>query len=208
MKARCLEQFSSNISPSPRERGYGRRKVGCDRPLRGRRRPRAEEDLPALQAMVRSGELDEPVIGVARSERRLEQWTALVRDSLEKQVGVDVQAFASLSDCSGTSEATTMTRRPSSVAQRARCRRTASVLSGHPPQPVRHRRRRAGKVGLRRRAPAWSSKSLSAETSRRRRRSTAHSTPISPSRPFSASTITWKGIGPEPDLLPLRQSAD
>lgn len=53
--------------------------------------------IPALQAMVRSGQLDAPVIGVARRERSLEQWTARVRDSLEKQIGVDVQAFAKLS---------------------------------------------------------------------------------------------------------------
>ena len=53
--------------------------------------------FPALQAMVRRGQLDVPVIGVARREWSLEQWTAQVRDSLEKQAGVDVQAFAKLS---------------------------------------------------------------------------------------------------------------
>ena len=53
--------------------------------------------FPALQAMVRSGQLDVPVIGVARREWSLEQWTARVRDSLEQQIGVDVQAFAKLS---------------------------------------------------------------------------------------------------------------
>ena len=53
--------------------------------------------FPALQAMVRSGQLDVPVIGVARREWSLEQWTARVRDSLEKHIAVDVQAFAKLS---------------------------------------------------------------------------------------------------------------
>jgi glucose-6-phosphate 1-dehydrogenase len=53
--------------------------------------------FPALQAMVRSGQLDVPVIGVARREWSLEQWTARVRDSLEKHIEVDVQAFAKLS---------------------------------------------------------------------------------------------------------------
>jgi glucose-6-phosphate 1-dehydrogenase len=51
----------------------------------------------ALQAMVRRDHLGVPVIGVARREWNLEQWTAQVRDSLEKHVGVDVQAFAKLS---------------------------------------------------------------------------------------------------------------
>jgi glucose-6-phosphate 1-dehydrogenase len=53
--------------------------------------------FPALQAMIRRGRLDMPVIGVARSEWTLEQFKARARDSLEKHGGVDPAAFAKLS---------------------------------------------------------------------------------------------------------------
>jgi glucose-6-phosphate 1-dehydrogenase len=53
--------------------------------------------FPALQAMVRRGHLDVPVIGVARREWNVAQWTARIRDSLEQHVGVDEQAFTKLS---------------------------------------------------------------------------------------------------------------
>ena len=40
---------------------------------------------PALKAMVKRGTLDVPVIGVARSGWKLEQFQERVRDSLEKR---------------------------------------------------------------------------------------------------------------------------
>ena len=52
--------------------------------------------FPALQAMVRRGDLKESVIGVAKTERTPEQIRATVRESLEKHGGVDPQALASL----------------------------------------------------------------------------------------------------------------
>src|SRR5947207_14249375 len=53
--------------------------------------------FPALQAMVRRGHLDVPVIGVARSAWSLDQFRQRVHDSLEKHGGVDSDAFDKLS---------------------------------------------------------------------------------------------------------------
>src|SRR5215831_19241827 len=53
--------------------------------------------FPALQAMVRHANLDIPVIGVGRREWSLDQFQHRVRDSLEKNGGVDASAFAKLS---------------------------------------------------------------------------------------------------------------
>ncbi|MEX5214143.1 MAG: glucose-6-phosphate dehydrogenase [Nitrospiraceae bacterium] len=53
--------------------------------------------FPALQAMIRRGQLDIPVIGVAKSEWNLDQLKMRIHDSLEKSGGVDVSAFAKLS---------------------------------------------------------------------------------------------------------------
>ena len=52
--------------------------------------------FPALQAMVRRGQLDVPVVGVARSGWGLDQLKERARDSLEHHGGVDEQAFARL----------------------------------------------------------------------------------------------------------------
>ncbi len=54
--------------------------------------------FPALQALVRTGRLDVPIIGVAKAGWNLEQLRARARDSLEKfGGGVDPTAFAKLS---------------------------------------------------------------------------------------------------------------
>ena len=53
--------------------------------------------FPALQAMVKRGHLDVPVIGVARSPWTLDQLRQRVRESLEKHGGVDAIAFEKLS---------------------------------------------------------------------------------------------------------------
>ena len=52
--------------------------------------------FPSLQAMVKRGHLNEPVIGVAKSGWNLKQLQARVRDSLEKHGGVDAAAFEKL----------------------------------------------------------------------------------------------------------------
>jgi glucose-6-phosphate 1-dehydrogenase len=52
--------------------------------------------FPALQAMVRRGHLNGPVIGVAKAGWTLEQFKARARDSVEKHGGIDAAAFAKL----------------------------------------------------------------------------------------------------------------
>ena len=52
--------------------------------------------FPALQAMVKRGRLNAPVIGVAKSGWNLDQLRARARDSLEKHGGVDPAAFEKL----------------------------------------------------------------------------------------------------------------
>ena len=52
--------------------------------------------FPALQAMVKRGKLNVPVIGVGRSAENLEQFRAHVHESLKAHGGVDPQAFESL----------------------------------------------------------------------------------------------------------------
>ena len=49
--------------------------------------------FPALQAMVKRGHLDVPVVGVAKAGWNLDQLRARARDSLEKHGGVDPPAF-------------------------------------------------------------------------------------------------------------------
>src|SRR5262249_39360600 len=53
--------------------------------------------FPALQAMVKRGTLNVPVIGVAKADWNLEQFRARVYDSLEKHGGVDRAAFEKFS---------------------------------------------------------------------------------------------------------------
>jgi glucose-6-phosphate 1-dehydrogenase len=58
----------------------------------------AEKQIfPALQALVRHGHLEVPVIGVARRDWSLEQFRAHARESIEKHGDVDEAAFAKLS---------------------------------------------------------------------------------------------------------------
>jgi len=49
--------------------------------------------FPALQAMVKRGRLDVPVVGVAKAGWNVEQFRARVKDSLEKHGGIDPPAF-------------------------------------------------------------------------------------------------------------------
>ena len=52
--------------------------------------------LPALQAMVRLGRLNAPVIGVAKADWNLDHLKARARDSVEKHGGLDSSAFDKL----------------------------------------------------------------------------------------------------------------
>lgn len=51
---------------------------------------------PALQALVQRGELNVPIIGVARTGWNLDRLRARVRDSLEQHGGIDRHAFTKL----------------------------------------------------------------------------------------------------------------
>ncbi len=53
--------------------------------------------FPSLQSMVRRGNLNVPVIGVAKAGWNLDQFKARARDSVEKHGGLDAAAFAKLS---------------------------------------------------------------------------------------------------------------
>src|SRR5258708_18240471 len=50
----------------------------------------------ALQAMVKRGSLNVPVIGVAKAGWNLDQLKARAKDSLEKHGGLDPEAFGKL----------------------------------------------------------------------------------------------------------------
>ncbi len=52
--------------------------------------------FPALQAMLKRGHLDVPVIGVAKAGWNLDQFRARAHDSLEKHGGIDAAAFERL----------------------------------------------------------------------------------------------------------------
>lgn len=52
--------------------------------------------FPALQAMIKRGHLDVPVIGVARSARNVDELRARARASLEQHGGLDPAAFDKL----------------------------------------------------------------------------------------------------------------
>src|SRR5262245_49003426 len=54
--------------------------------------------FPALQALIKRGKLDVPVIGVAKSNWNLDQLRARARDSLENHGGLDPDAYARLCD--------------------------------------------------------------------------------------------------------------
>src|SRR5438132_14367328 len=53
--------------------------------------------FPALQALIRGGHLDMPIIGMARADWTLDKLRDRARDSLEHNGGVDTGAFAKLS---------------------------------------------------------------------------------------------------------------
>src|SRR5262245_53737939 len=52
--------------------------------------------FPALQAMVKRGHLNVPVVGVAKAGWTIDQFRARARESLEKHGGIDPAAFDKL----------------------------------------------------------------------------------------------------------------
>src|SRR5450432_3259193 len=53
--------------------------------------------FPALQALIRAGQLDMPIIGMARAGWTLDKLRDRARDSLEHNGGIDAAAFEKLS---------------------------------------------------------------------------------------------------------------
>ena len=52
--------------------------------------------FPSLQAMVKRGTLNMPIVGVAKSDWNIDQFRARAKDSLEKHAGIDRVAFDKL----------------------------------------------------------------------------------------------------------------
>src|SRR5882672_484035 len=52
--------------------------------------------FPALHSLIKRGQLDVPILGVARSGWSLDELKARARDSIEKHGGIDPAAFAKL----------------------------------------------------------------------------------------------------------------
>ena len=110
--------------------------------------------FPALQAMVKHGHLDVPVIGVAKAGWDLDQLKARARDSLEearrRRRGGLRQALRP------AALRRRRLQRPGDVPgppQGARRGPAPGALPRHPAQPVRHGRRATRQVGLRRGRP-------------------------------------------------------
>ncbi len=97
--------------------------------------------FPSLQAMVKRGNLNVPVIGVAKAGWNLDQLKARAKDSLEKHGGLDPAAFEKLSgllryvDGDYNDPATFQALRKELGAGA-----TPGLLSGHSAGRVRHRR--------------------------------------------------------------------
>ena len=147
--------------------------------------------FPSLQAMVRRGHLNVPVIGVAKAGWNLDQLKARARDSVEKHGGLDPEAFAKLCrllhyvDGDYQDPATFAALRKELARPSARPTTSPSrpCCSGWSWNSLASRGARAA------RASSW--KSPSAGTSPRRGPSIASCWATSTSRRSSASTITW-----------------
>ncbi len=94
--------------------------------------------FPSLQAMIKRGHLDVPVIGVAKAGWNLEQLRARAKDSVEKHGGLDPAAFDKLSSLlryvDGDYADRADLRCP---AQRTRQRAVSGPLPGDPAGSVR-----------------------------------------------------------------------
>ena len=66
--------------------------------------------FPALQAMIKRGELSMPIVGVSRDGWSFDKLRERARASLEKHGPLDAAAFAKLAARCDTSTATTRTR--------------------------------------------------------------------------------------------------
>ena len=127
--------------------------------------------FPALQAMVKHGHLDVPVIGVAKAGWDLDRLRRGRATASNNTAASTRRPSPSSAACSATSTATTTTRRPSQALRKelGAAQHPAHYLA-IPPDLVRHGRRAARELGSAPRVPGSSSRSRSAATSPRRRR--------------------------------------
>ena len=128
--------------------------------------------FPALQRMVQAGELNVPVVGVAREHWNLEKLRERARESLEASTdGLDPAAFAKL--CALMRYAGGTYDDPKTYGdarERAAGLRSPGALPRDPAVAVRDRRRPPRRRGPGASAGASSSRSRSGATSRPRRR--------------------------------------
>jgi glucose-6-phosphate 1-dehydrogenase len=97
--------------------------------------------FPTLQAMVKRGHLNIPVIGVARSGWNLEQLRTRAHESLVQHGGVDPEAFGRLSDLPRLCGRRLHRPQHVSGAQPdAQWRAAAGVLPGNPAASIREGR--------------------------------------------------------------------
>ena len=147
--------------------------------------------FPALQAMIRKGGLDVPIIGVAKSGWDLEQLRARARDSLEHHGGLERGAFDKLSSLLRYVDGDYAAGSTFEALRRelGDAKRPLHYLAD-PPERVRRGGRAASpsRDVPRRRASSW--RSHSGTTSPPRALSTRRSTMSSRSPRSSASTTT------------------
>ena len=110
--------------------------------------------FPSLQAMAKRGNLDVPVIGVAKAGWTLDQLRARAQDSVEKHGGLDRAAFAKLSGLLRYVDGDyTRTGDLRGGPTRARRRGAPRALPGDPAPALRARRGTAGSIGVREGSP-------------------------------------------------------
>ena len=160
---------------------------------------------PALQALLRRGQLDVPVIGVALSGWNLERLRERVRDSLKQHGDLDEQASAKL--CSllhyvdgDYKDKATFERLRRELGQAKRPLHYLAIPPSMFPTVVEG----LGALAARTPRGSWS-RSLSAATSPRRRRSTQSAQRVRRGRDLPHRPLPRQGAGTEPALLPLRQ---
>ena len=150
--------------------------------------------FPSLQAMLKRGHLDVPVIGVAKAGWNLDQLKARARDSLEKHGGIRSRRRST--SCRAAALCRRRLQRSRDVpgaAQGTRFGATARALSRHPAGAVRDGGGTTWRARLHRTARASSSKSLSARDLASAQRAQPHPARRRSTRSASsASTTTWE----------------
>src|SRR6202050_2756250 len=117
--------------------------------------------FPALQAMIKHGHLDVPVIGVARSAKNVDELRARVRTSLEEHGGLDAAAFDKLSSLLRYVQGNNSDPATHQALRQALAGAKHPIfLSGYPAHQLRGGRRAAWKIGLQQRGARHYRKTL------------------------------------------------